>query len=104
MNILMASVMLTPAFASARLACALSFGSIRAFMYAVLPITAFLPRTEPTTTNAALFPAGKNAASHCAIVAAGSTAGKSGPPEQGIPGRAYQIDAGWMGGLSIDRF
>jgi hypothetical protein len=29
---------------------------------------------------------------------------KSGPPEQGIPGRAYQIDAGWMGGRSIDRF
>ena len=28
---------------------------------------------------------------------------KSGPPEQGIPGRAYQIDAGWMGGASIDR-
>jgi len=28
---------------------------------------------------------------------------KSGPPGQGIPGRAYQIDAGWMGGASIDR-
>src|SRR5262249_48012988 len=28
---------------------------------------------------------------------------KDGPPEQGKLGRAYQIDAGWMGGRSIDR-
>src|SRR6516165_5863466 len=60
-------------------------------------------RAVSTTTNAALSPAGKNAASHCAIGPAHSTGEKSGPPGQGIPGRAYQIDAGWMGGASIDR-
>src|SRR5580704_10158534 len=41
MNIVMASVVLMPTFASTRPACALSFGSIRAVMYAVLPTSTF---------------------------------------------------------------
>src|SRR5260370_28150824 len=126
MNIVMASVVLTPTFASTRPACALSFGSMRAVMYAVLPMSGFplissrhqcianvihcnvrlaLGKSKPAPRRQTpRFPHGEKHGRH--IVRSGRSTQpdeKSGPPGQGIPGRAYQIDAGWMGGASIDR-
>jgi hypothetical protein len=57
---------------------------------------------QAKTMHAALFPS-KRKCSVTLRIGSASQPAKSGPPEQGIPGRAYQIDAGWMGGRSIDR-
>jgi hypothetical protein len=58
---------------------------------------------QAKTMHAAIFPSRRK----CGVTLRGRARllnrQKSGPPEQGIPGRAYQIDAGWMGGRSIDR-